>query len=61
MVSSLEVIMKKTPSGPMMISTNGNGGAGNREAAEEVVGPITAIWSPGPKYSKSRRKFNCSR
>jgi hypothetical protein len=60
MVSSLEVLMKKTPSVPMMMPTNGNGGAGNGEAAEEV-GPVTAIWSPGPKHSKSRRKFNCSR
>jgi hypothetical protein len=61
MVPSLEVLMKKTSSGPMMILTNGNGGAGNGEAAEEVVGPVTAIRSPGPKHSKSRRMFNCSR
>jgi hypothetical protein len=60
MVSSLEVLMKKTPSVPMMIPTNGNGGAGNGGAAEEVD-PVTAIRSPGPKHSKSRRKFNCSR
>jgi hypothetical protein len=43
MVSSLEVLMKKTPSVPMMISTNGNG------KATEEVGPATAIRSPRAK------------
>jgi hypothetical protein len=59
MVSSLEMLMKKTPSVPMIL-TNGNGGAGNGEAVEEV-GPVTTIRPAGPNHSKSRRRFNCSR
>jgi hypothetical protein len=46
MVSSLEVLMKKTPSVPMMIPTNGNG------EAKEEVGPVTAIRSPRAKAFK---------
>jgi hypothetical protein len=43
MVSSLEMLMKKTPSVPVMIPTNGNG------KATEEVGPVTAIRSPRSK------------
>jgi hypothetical protein len=46
MVSSLEMLMKKSPSVPMMIPTNGNG------EGKGEVGPVTAIRSPRAKAFK---------